>query len=373
MLYVDIPTPTEIATLTATRGQACVSLYVATTPLTQTIAAARTTLGQLLKQAQSKMEAAGVDKRVIWPISEQVQDLMDDDGFWAHQSHALAVFVTPERVITYRLPNDLPEMVDVSDRFFLKPLLRAVTVPQHGFVLALAEDELRVIEVTADAAGVEIKIPGLPKDAASAVGTASVNSRSHSGRIGGGEGQKLRLAQYCRRIDAALRPMLAGRSEPLILAATEPLGAIFRGLCSYPHLAAIGIDGSPVRISAADLGTAARKVMDALHRDEITKLAALFETRAGQGRATTQIADAARAATFGAIDTLMVDIDDVVPGLVDETTGAVTLHDRLDATNYGVIDEIAGRVLANGGRVLGLRRADIPQGGTLAAILRYPI
>jgi hypothetical protein len=113
--------------------------------------------------------------------------------------------------------------------------------------------------------------------------------------------------------------------------------------------------------------------MDALHKGEIARLAALFDTRAGQGRATTQVGDAARAATFGAIDTLMVDIDDVVPGLVDETTGAVTLHDQLDATNYGVIDEIAGRVLANGGRVLGLRRADIPQGGTLAAILRYPI
>lgn len=373
MLHIDIPTPTEIASLTSARSAASVSLYVATTPETQHIEAARTKLGQLLKQAETMLEEAGVEKRVIWPITEQVHDLMDDDAFWSHQAHSLAIFVTPDRIVTHRLPNAIHDMVEVSDRFFLKPLLRAVTVPQHAFVLALAEDEVRLIEVTAEAAGLEIRVPGMPRDAASAVGTASVNSRSYSGRVGGGEGQKLRLRQYCRQIDAALRPILSGRVEPLILAATEPLAAIFRGVCSYDHLTTRAIDGSPVRISAADLGTAARTVMDARQRDEVDRLKALYATREAQGRATTQLAEAARAATFGAVDTLMVDMDTMVPGLIDEETGVIEVHDAADATNYGVTDEIAARVLAGGGTVLALRRADIPEGGDLAAILRYAI
>ena len=44
-----------------------------------------------------------------------------------------------------------------------------------------------------------------------------------------------------------------------------------------------------------------------------------------------------------------------------------------DAANYGVVDEIARRVLLSGGRVLALRRDDIPEHGTVAAILRYPV
>ena len=44
-----------------------------------------------------------------------------------------------------------------------------------------------------------------------------------------------------------------------------------------------------------------------------------------------------------------------------------------DATTYGVVDEIARRVIGHGGRVLALRREDIPGGATAAAILRYPI
>ncbi len=87
----------------------------------------------------------------------------------------------------------------------------------------------------------------------------------------------------------------------------------------------------------------------------------------------TDLTDVARAATFGAVDTLMADIDEVVPGFVDPDSGVVTFDAADDAVNYGVIDEIARRVLLSGGRVLALRRADIPLEGTVAAILRYPV
>jgi hypothetical protein len=42
----------------------------------------------------------------------------------------------------------------------------------------------------------------------------------------------------------------------------------------------------------------------------------LFQERVNQGRATTDVAQAARAATFGAIDTILVDIDQAIPGKI---------------------------------------------------------
>ena len=68
---------------------------------------------------------------------------------------------------------------------------------------------------------------------------------------------------------------------------------------------------------------------------------------------------------------MLVDIDAVVSGGVDEETGAVTFDDTHDAANYGVVDEIARRVWLNGGRVLAVRRDDIPGNASVAAILRY--
>ncbi len=373
VLYLDLPTLTDIKALSQARDPASVSIYLSTTPETQNIGAARTRLGQLLKDAESQLEAAGIEKRSIWPISEQVQDLMDDDDFWQRQAHALAVFVTPSRLLTHRFAAHVTEMVQVSDRYHLKPLLRSVTVPQSGYVLALEEDRVRVFDVSAGERAVEIKVPDMPKDAHSAVGTASVNSRSASGRIQGGEGQKLRLRQYVRKVDAALRPFLSGRSEPLILAAAEPLLSIFRSVNSYPHLTDAAIGESPAKMSAAEIKDHAQPMIRALHEERVESACETFVARENQGRATTDIAQAARAATFGAVDTLLVDMDIVIPGTVDDDTGAVTFAESDSAASYGVIDEIAGRVLAAGGTVLAVRKADLPRQAELAAILRFAI
>ena len=62
-----------------------------------------------------------------------------------------------------------------------------------------------------------------------------------------------------------------------------------------------------------------------------------------------------------------------MPGFVDDADGALALDDSDDAVNYGVVDEIARRVLLAGGRVLAVRRGDVPGGGPAAAILRYPV
>lgn len=373
MLHVDIPTHSEITKLVAARGEALVSIYVKTTPETQHIDAARTRLKQMTAAAIAQLEAVGVDKRTIWPIEEQLHDLMDDDEFWRMQANSLALFVTPDALRSYRLPNHLSETAQVADRFHLKPLLRTVSMPQHAFILALAENEVRVIELLGDQPAQEIRVPNLPKDAASVAGTASVNSRNYSGRQGGGEGQKHHLRQYCRQIDAAMRGLLSGRSEPLIVAATQPLLSMYSSVNSYAHLADAAIETSPVNMAAHELGTQARVIVDGLNADAIAEFGALFGERGAENRAVSDVAHAARAATFGAVETLVVDMDSVVPGVVDEETGAITLDKKDSAVSYDVIGEIAGRVLANGGRVLAARREDIPQGAELAAILRYSV
>ena len=373
MLYVDIPTKSELSKLVSARGEALISIFLKTTPETQHIDAARTRLKQLTNEAVAQLEGVGVAKRTIWPIEEQLHDLIDDDEFWRTQANSLAIFITPDSLLTYRLPNHLTETVQVADRFHLKPLLRVVSMPQHAFILALAENEVRVIELLGDQPAQEIRVPDLPKDAASVAGTASVNSRNYSGRLGGDKGQKHHLRQYCRKIDAALRGLLAGRSEPLILAATEPLLSIYRSINSYAHIAEIALETSPVRITPHDLGTGARKIIDQLNAEAVADFARLYAARENEGRATTQVTRAARAATFGAVDSLLIDIDSVMPGLVDEDTGEISFDTEDSAESYGVVDEIAGRVLANGGQVLAVRRGDIPQEADLAAILRFAI
>ena len=273
---------------------------------------------------------------------------------------------------TFRLPNHLVEMVKVSDRFHVKPLLRAVSFPQAAFVLALAQGSVRLVEVAPDVPAFDVPVPDMPKDVASAVGKESITDRAPRGRLQGSEGQKVRMRQYARLVDHALRAVLAGLDLPLILAAAEPLDGIFRSVNSYPHLADAGIAGNPEEVSDGDLAAAARGVLDELYAADLAALRELFETRTSQGRGAIELSDVGRAATYGAIDTVLVDIDVDLPGVVDEESGAVTLGGGDDA-GYGVIDEIARRVLLSGGRVVAVRADDIPGGGPAAAILRYAV
>ena len=229
------------------------------------------------------------------------------------------------------------------------------------------------MEVFADLPPSVVRVHDLPTSAADAVGRASVNNLTQGTRIANAQGQTVLLRQYARQVDAALRPILGGRETPLILAATEPLGPIFRAVSTYPALASQGISTSPDRLSDSELANGARPVLDRLYADEVDAARALFQTRLGQRRATTDIGEAAHAATKGAVELLLVDIDHVMPGTVDESDGVVSLASTTSAASYDVVDEIAGRAIGTGAKFLGVRRSDVPEGAPLAAILRYPM
>ncbi len=372
MLYLDIPTSLDFVDLAKQRNDISVSLFLPTTPVSLETGGDRILLKNLGKQALAQLEAKGANKRKLWALEEELDDLVDDDDFWRHQAHGLVVYATPDNLRSFRIPNALEPMVKVSDRFHLKPLLRATTFGHAGYVLALAEGGVRLIEVSPNLPAAEVRVSGMPSDAAVAAGQFGAENRTHSGRMAGNADPKLRQRKYVRQIDAALRGLLAGADTPLVLAGVETLGALYRSVNTYPHLAAQGLHGNPERMSDAELAAAARPVLDGLYRAQLADWATLFRQRSVEGRATTDIAQAARAATFGAVHSLLVDMDAETEGTVDDATGAVHFAEHPSAASYGVVDEVARRVLLSGGQVLSVRRADIPDGQALAAILRYP-
>ncbi len=370
-LHTDILGRDDVGRLLDARDPSSVSIYLPTDPASKGDAE-RIELGNLAGEALAQLRDAGTDKREVLAIEDALSDLADDDDdeFWRFQARSLAVFATPSSLRTFRLANHLEALVEVSDRFHLKPLLRAVTFPQTAIVLALAQGSVRVLELVPGAEPFEVRLADMPTDVASAVGKSSIKDRSPSGRLQGTEGQKVRMRQFARQVDRAMGDLLHGRDVPLVLAAAEPLDAVYRSVNGYPHLAPTTIPGSPETTSITDLAAGARVVLDELYAAELAQLHELYQVRTSQDRTGTDLAGLARAATWGMVDTIFVDIDEVVPGLVDDD-GAIHFADVDDAITYGVVDEIARRVWQNGGRVLAVRRDDIPEGGSAAAILRY--
>lgn len=357
-LHTDIPTRAEIDRLLSPTSQFCVSIYLPTHRVTQETAQDRLVLRDLTHRAVEQLHAAGAAGADVADIEEHLLHLVEDDeDFWVDQADSLAIFASPDRFETHRLPNQLTATVEVSDRFHIKPLLRAVTFPHAAWILAVSQGSVRLLELGPSGAPEEVRVEGLPKDA-----WQSSGNKVH----------RAREAAYARKVDTALRPVLSGSSLPLILAASQPMAALYRSVNTYPHLVAEREHGNPDTTSDSELADAARAILDGVYTEQLAALAATFDERRSQGRTAVDVSDLARLATLGAVDTVLVDIDASLPGSIDDV-GAVTFDEADDAVNYGVLDEIARRVLLAGGEVLAVRAGDIPGGGPAAGILRYAV
>jgi hypothetical protein len=145
---------------------------------------------------------------------------------------------------------------------------------------------------------------------------------------------------------------------------------MFRSVNTYPSLADEMIEGNPGLITDAELEDATIPILDRLYSRELKAVIALYDQLKPR-RATTDVSYAAHAATAGVIDQLLVDLDAVVPGLVNDIDGSVIYSASDDAETYSVVDEIARRALCTGARVMGARKEELPDRAPLAAILRY--
>jgi hypothetical protein len=367
-LYTDIPTRAEIDALWRAEATAAISIYLETAPQSSG-AAERIAYKNGVRDALEQIGEVPKEDRVA--LEEELAVLEDEDdqgvdAFWRHQARSLAVFATPSSLRTFRLPNRLTPAATGGTRFFVKPLMRAVTFPQAAFVLALARGSVRLLETVPDAPALQVRVPDMPSDVASAVGKSSIADRAPIRRVQGSEGQKLRMAQFSRQVDAALRGVLPSHGVPLVLAATEPLDSIFRAHCHYPDLVPHSVSGSPEGLGDDALVRAARTVLDGWHAARLAEVKDTFDARSQQGRTSTDVAELARFATRGAVDTLFLDIDAVVWGVVSDD-GEVSFTDD----GSSIVDEIARRAWLSGARLLAVRHEDVPGGGDVAAILRY--
>ncbi|MDO5711723.1 MAG: hypothetical protein Q4P32_08320 [Micrococcales bacterium] len=366
-MHLDIPTLPDIQRLAEWSASNSVSIFLRTdvaTPgyednMARARAAARTAVDRLKETT---------DRRTWEKVQEHLESLLEDNEFWAHTGRSVAIFATPDSIVEYRLPNGLNDYVSVGDRFTFTPLLRALTFPQAAFVLALAQNGVRLIEVSPQRDAVEVALPELPDSAEQAIGLRSIGGRSAYGRIQGDEGRKVRLTQYARGIDHALRPFLNGQSLPLIVAAPEPLASIFRNLTGYGQVADHTLRGNPEQATPAELAEEAREVLDEIYAQEVEKLRETFRQRRESGRASTDLSDLARAAAFGAIGTLAIDMDAKIAGSIGD-------GGKLELATPGndVLEDLARRALAGGARVLALRAADMPEDVSAAGILRYAV
>jgi len=340
----------------------------------------------LLQEAEQRL----LDKKLRTPevrdLLKPALQLLDRPGFWRHQSHGLAVFFSQDLFEYYRLPISFESLVQISDRFHLKPLLPLFTSDGHFYILALSQNQVRLLEGTRDSVD-EIDLENVPQSIAETLQNKTIDKKLqfHTGAPLTGSGdragvfhghdpsntEKTRILNWFHRIDDTLPNLLIGKESPLVLAGVNYLFPLYKQANSYRNLVDKGIPGNPEELKPEELHAQAWPLVEPCFHAAQEQAAAKFYQLSGSDKTTTDVEQAVLAAHHARVSDLFVPLKEQVWGNFDPDHHSVQIHQEKQPGDRDLLDLAALETLLNGGEVYAVELEKMPADAPIAAVLRY--
>jgi hypothetical protein len=388
---MGILTKAELEQLMRKEQQWCVSIYMPTHRTGRETQQDPIRLKNLLGEAEKRLSDQGIGGRDIQQMLEPASRLLQDSHFWQHQSDGLAIFITSNRVRRYRLPLNFEEFVAVMDHFHIKPLLPLFTGDGQFYILALSQNEVRLLNGTRYSVS-EVDIGQVGGSLAEAIpsvnhqlslqihASGSTGRASGSGSVtfhgqGGGsdESAKKELLRYFRLVADGLKEFLQENRAPLVLAGVEYLLPIYKEANTYPTLIDTVIKGNPDLLSADELHKSAWEIIRPLFQAAQEEAFAQYQQLAGQ--ASERVADTLEkivpAAYHGQVETLFVAAGEQQWGILNLVTNEIEFHDQMETGDESLLDLAIVHTYLKGGTVYTVEPEMVPGGTPAAAVLRY--
>ncbi len=363
----------------------CVSLYMPSHRSGRSTEQDPIRFKNLMRQAQERLLAKGMSSGQVQDVLKDPQRLLQNQRFWRYQSDGLVVFFSEDLFQFFRLPIEFAELVVVSDRFHVKPLLPLLTSDGTFHILAISQNQLRLLEGTRHTVD-EIDLENVPQNLSDTFpdGFPEKQLQFHTGTPSGsgsraavfhghdiGNEIKSRVRHWFRMVDKHIRSMLADGSSPLVLAGVDSLFPLYKEVNTYPHLMDEGIPGNPEGMKPEDLHQQAWAIVESLFNKEREAGFARYRQLAGTGQTTTNVTEAVLAAHHGRIDVLFVAVGVQVWGRFDPEQDRVDMHESSEPGDEDLLDLTAIQTLINGGMLYAVSPGEVPDQELLAAILRF--
>jgi len=339
-----------------------------------------------VRHAADRLRTAGMPGRDIDALLASARALLEDSVFWQYQADGLAAFAAPGLLRTFLVPLHFDELVVVAPRFHVKPLLPLLVGDSRFYVLALSQNEVRLIEATRESAR-EVDLATAPSSLREALRfddperqlqyhTAAPHLGGRPAAVFHGHGvgtddQKDNVLRFCQQVDRGLTPMLRAGAAPLVLAAVESIAAIYRRANTYQHLLDTMVPGNPEGFSARDLRARAWPLVEPVMHAGRDAAVARYHAAAGTGKATASLVEALRAVADGRVSVLFVPVGVQRWGAFDDTTRNVILHESPQTGDEDMLNALAIRTVLSRGTVYAVAPTEMPNGGEVAALLRY--
>ena len=380
----------ELEALIATSGGPHVSLFMPTIRAGEEVAKNRIRLKNLTREAENQLLEMGMRTPDAQALLRPAEQMLGPTDAWLFPGDGLAIFLSKDQAYQYSLPMRLAEKLVVTDRFHIKPLIPLFTGDGSFFLLALSQNEIRLLQGSRESiAQVEFE-PGQELDALTPgsdnpqqfmhwfVPASRAGGRDRQAAVihatGGGEDDdQVRLMEFLRQVDKSLQPILRDEQAPLVLAGVEYLQAFYRQGSSYPHIVETGITGNVETENEQDLHTEAWKILEPFFEKDRKEAKDRYTMLSGQGSplASSRLDEILPAAYGGRVEILFVPLGVQKWGTFDLSTLNVKEKEAYEPGLEDLLDRAAVLTIKNQGEVYALQPDQIPGSGPVAAIFRY--
>jgi len=371
----------ELGILTDSPGSPAVSIYMPT-HRTGDIEQDPIRLKNLLREAEGQLVKYGLGAPDARGLLEPAQQLLPDSHFWQRQGDGLAIFLSAEIFRYYQLPYRFQELVVVAERFHIKPLLPLFSENGLFYILAVSQNQVRLLQCTRYHAR-EVTPEGVPPNLAEAL-KYDQPEKQHQFHTTGPSGptishghgiskdyDKISILRYFQQIDRGLNEVLREEQAPLVIAAVDYLHPIYREANKYNYLLDEGIQGNPDEMSEKVLQEQAWPIVQPYFERGRTEALERYHEAVNKGFGTNDIKEAVLAAYDGKVSTLFVATGVQQWGQFDPESRKIRLYKERGPGIEDLLDFAAANTLEKGGTVYAVEPEQVPGETPVAALFRY--
>ena len=380
----------DLRQLIETSGEYCVSLYQPTHKTGREQQQDPIRLKNLITDAQEKLIEYGVRKPQAQELLRPAEDLLDDKEFWRYQSDGLAVFLSKDFTRIYRLPSNFDELLVISKKFHIKPVLPHINEGRQFYILAISLNQVRLFlgtQYTVNELDLPDDIPASMQDALFMdhpeknlgfhTGTGNPSASGNRPAVFHGQGKQAdenekNILRYFQYVNKGLRPLLK-ENIPLVLAGVDYLLPIYHDSNSFAGLLKEGFEGNPDKMDAKELHQRVWEIIKPIFDNDKLEAIKRFEQLNGKRSdlATNVLEEIVKAAKYGQIETLFIPLNIQRWGRFESERNQVLLNGKPGPENEDLLNFAAAQTFLHAGTIHALQPANIPGNGDMAAILRY--
>lgn len=334
----------------------------------------------LLNEAESKLEQAGCSSQEIDQWLREPRQQLDDLQFWNHTDRGLALYLNSSMYEIFQLPYDLPEQVYVQDHFLITPLIPMVSLSGSWSMLAISPKNLRLLRCTRDDVhdmtpddiftNMESFLDEKPEVHLQYHTSGSGREATFFGHGGDNEDGKTVLRKYLHGVEESVTRTLNRSGEPLLLAGTEEVAALYRSMSKYGRLLDPVVTGSTDERSDQELRDAGWSwIQDQFLKEMHQSLAKL--DHADSDRFTNHLGTIVESTVMGRTDTLFLAMGEQAWGEYDAEANTVHYRNGDDRGATELMNWTAIQAMEKGAHVYVLPKKEMPDAASALALFRF--